>query len=116
MRVIVTGSRKLADRTAAQVALYDAIAALPVEATLIEGGAMGTDEKARIMARRRGLDVETYWANWTRYDKGAGPIRNQKMLSLGADLVLAFPGPESKGTWDMVRIAQEAGIKVEVLT
>lgn len=47
----------------------------------------------------------------------AGHIRNQEMVDLGADLVLAFPLPgprtRSRGTWDCVKRAEAAGIPVE---
>lgn len=41
-------------------------------------------------------------------------IRNQEMADRGADLCLAFPGPESVGTWDMIRKARAAGIPVHI--
>jgi hypothetical protein len=31
------------------------------------------------------------------------------------DLVLAFPTKRSKGTWNMVKIAKEAGVPVRVI-
>lgn len=40
-----------------------------------------------------------------------GPARNQKMVDLGADLCVAFPGPGSRGTWDCLRRAADAGIQ-----
>lgn len=45
----------------------------------------------------------------------AGPIRNQAMVDLGAHLVLAFPLPESRGTWQCVSAARSAGLVVEVV-
>jgi hypothetical protein len=41
--------------------------------------------------------------------------RNQEMVDRGADLVLAFPTPASRGTWDLVNRAKRAGIPVEVI-
>lgn len=61
---------------------------------------------------------EAHPADWGRYGKGAGPIRNREMVDAGADLVLAFPlpGPKSRsrGTWDCVGAAEAHGIPVEV--
>ena len=31
------------------------------------------------------------------------------------DLVVAFPGPESVGTWDMIRRAEKAGVEVIII-
>lgn len=54
---------------------------------------------------------------WWRAFEGnsAGPIRNGWMVKFfpTAEL-LAFPYPNSKGTWDCVRQAKEAGLKVRV--
>lgn len=42
-----------------------------------------------------------------------GPARNSKMVNLGANLCLAFPGPNSKGTWDCAAKAVNADIPTE---
>ena len=39
-----------------------------------------------------------------------GPARNARMVALGADVCLAFPGPGSRGTMDCIRKAKAAGI------
>lgn len=57
-----------------------------------------------------GFPVERYPADWERYGKRAGPIRNRKMLDQGPDLVVAFGG--DKGTADCVREARRRGIAV----
>lgn len=52
-----------------------------------------------------------YPANWLKYGRMAGAMRNQQMLDEEeVDLVVAFPG--GKGTADMVRRARAAGIEV----
>lgn len=40
-----------------------------------------------------------------------GPERNAKMVALGADLCIGFPGPKSRGTWDCLEKATNAGIE-----
>lgn len=40
-----------------------------------------------------------------------GPERNAKMVTLGADLCIGFPGPGSRGTWDCLEKATNAGIE-----
>lgn len=56
-----------------------------------------------------GVENEGHPADW-RKGKGAGPARNTKMVGLGADIVLAFPGKFSRGTWDCLQKAVAAGI------
>lgn len=41
--------------------------------------------------------------------------RNSHMVKLGADECLAFPAPGSRGTWDCVRKACDAGIPITVI-
>jgi hypothetical protein len=79
---------------------------------LIEGGARGADRLAREWAKAHGVTVETYEAEWQRYGRGAGPIRNDTMIRDGdPDLVVAFPG--GSGTADMVRRATIFSVPVE---
>jgi len=78
---------------------------------IIEGGAPGADAGARIFGEQNGIPVQTYAADWDSHGRAAGPIRNQRMIDDGKpDLVIAFPG--GKGTEDMVRRAEKAGIEV----
>lgn len=82
---------------------------------VIHGAAKGADTQGGYAAHRLGFGVRTYPANWNRYKKGAGPIRNSLMLKENKiDLVLAFHDNffESKGTKDMVEKALDAKIPV----
>lgn len=79
--------------------------------TIIEGGAKGADFLARCWAKYCGWGHAPYPADWKKYGKRAGQIRNQQMLDEGKpDLVIAFPG--GAGTADMVRRAKVAGTRV----
>lgn len=67
------------------------------------------DERER--ERRFGdLKEEPYPADWARYRKGAGPIRNGVMVDKGADLCLAYPRGESRGTRGCAQLARDAKI------
>lgn len=78
---------------------------------IIQGGATGADQIARIWAETNGVANATVMANWAVHSRAAGAIRNGWMLELcKVDFVLAFPG--GKGTADMVRQAKAAGIDV----
>jgi YspA, cpYpsA-related SLOG family len=57
----------------------------------------------------------TFHADWDKYGKAAGPIRNQEMVNGGADLCLAFLHPESRGTLDCMGRAEVAQIPVQVV-
>lgn len=83
---------------------------IPPDTTIINGGSKGVDMAAQDWAINNGLNYECYPAEWELYGSKAGPIRNQLMLNIGCDLVIAFPG--GIGTWDMVKQARKAGVKV----
>ena len=57
--------------------------------------------------------IEEYHADWDNLGRKAGPLRNIRMLEEGnPDMVIAFPDPESRGTWHMVDISRKANKKV----
>jgi predicted Rossmann-fold nucleotide-binding protein len=104
--VLVCGGRgyDLYYRVVAILSEYDNI-------RIIHGGAPGLDSLADKYAKAVGVEVKVYPADWKKYGKAAGPIRNQEMLdNEPVDEVIAFPG--GKGTFDMCRRAREKGIKV----
>ena len=79
---------------------------------MIDGDQRGADRMAGRWARLRGIENLIFTADWAKRGKGAGPIRNQRMLDEGRpDLVVAFLG--GKGTTDMVRRAERAGVAVQ---
>lgn len=82
---------------------------------LIEGGARGADNMARLFAEWQGIPVKTFNADWDKHGRAAGPIRNRQMLVEGKpDLVVAFEG--GRGTANMVEQARRAGVRVLMAT
>lgn len=101
------------------IILHDYVHNLPNGTIVIQGGAPGADLSAGSVAAGRHLPVEEYPADWRRYGRAAGPIRNQQMLNEGKPhKVVAFHDhiEQSKGTADMLRRARDAGIPTEVIT
>jgi ABC-type Fe3+-hydroxamate transport system substrate-binding protein len=80
---------------------------------VIHGAARGVDEQAMIAAQTLpGVKHLPFAADWHKHGRAAGPIRNKRMLDEGKpDLVVAFPG--GRGTANMVKQAQAAGIPVQ---
>lgn len=86
--------------------------------TIIHGAARGADSLADFIGHNLGCRVEPFPAQWEKYHRAAGPIRNTQMLVEGKpDRVLAFHRDiaHSKGTADMVKQALKAHLPVEVL-
>jgi len=111
MRVLVCGGRDYRDWPAFLAALDAAHAEQEIEA-VIHGCAKGADDMAATWASIEvGITELRFPANWKAHGRAAGPLRNQRMLDEGKpDLVLAFPG--GRGTADMVRRAEAAGVPV----
>lgn len=80
----------------------------------LTGDWYGADWIAGECARTWGFVEERHPADWDRYGKAAGPIRNAHMVGLGADVCLAFPIGDSPGTRNCMALAQDAGIPVIV--
>lgn len=108
-RHAIVGSREYADL--AQVERY--VRSLPLDTVIVSGGARGVDFWAAEIAKRRGMPppVELF-AEWHRYGKRAGPLRNQLVVD-GCDILTAFLDISSlngsPGTHDVVRRATYAG-------
>lgn len=62
-------------------------------------------------ARRNNVPVEKYPANWDKYGKSAGYIRNEEMAKV-ADSLLAIWDGKSRGTKHMIDIATKKGLTV----
>lgn len=109
MKTIICGGRDYQDLAAAFHALDYLHARHPVT-LVISGGARGADSLGEQWARARGIPLLVKPADWETHGKAAGYIRNQEMLSQGAEYVVAFPG--GRGTSHMKRIAHAAGVPV----
>lgn len=110
LRVVTTGGRAYEQRSVVELAI-ELLASLADELVVYHGGASGADRLVDEACRARGITVEAVSAEWRRYGRAAGPIRNRRMLLFAQPhFVVAFPG--GKGTADLVTRAQAAGIPV----
>lgn len=79
---------------------------------------LGADWQAHRWAASTGVPEDPYPADWDRFGRAAGPLRNQRMVDVldGVRwrLVVAFPAGSSAGTMDCVRRPKAAGIPVRV--
>lgn len=109
MRILICGSRNWTNRKA----IEDIIETM-CPGIIIEGEAKGADTIASEIAQARHIQLLKFPAEWKLYGRGAGPIRNKKMLDEGKpDIVVAFHHniKDSKGTADMLKQAREKNIK-----
>ena len=87
--------------------------------TIIHGDCRGADKMAGEFAVLMGFTVIVVPAEWEKYGRRAGPVRNKKMFDENRpDLVLAFHEhiDESKGTKHMMEYAKKKGCPARLVT
>lgn len=106
MKLIIAGSRfderaEMLDRfIAAEKMFLDAYDLSSISET-VSGAARGYDRVGERISRLNGIPVRSYPANWDKYGKAAGYIRNAEMADY-ADELLAFWDGHSRGTKNMI--------------
>ena len=125
MRILVCGSRGFANLAAThqqiRAVLQEILPPQEADATsephvIIHGNAPCVDQLAGCAAQELGCLVEVFPADWVNLGRGAGLIRNRRMLEQGKpDLVLAFWDGRSRGTEHMIKISRAYGVPVEVI-
>lgn len=121
-RIIIAGSRKFNDYKKMLTVLDDLGIHLinsidPVE--IISGHAPGADSLGERFAKVYNYPLKLFPADWNKYGKAAGPIRNEQMARYAAEadrgMLIAFPIGESKGTKNMIKLAKQYGLEVNVI-
>jgi len=131
-RILVTGSRDWADENLIAGALLHETSRVPASRgiVVVHGGARGADTMAHRVAVHYEWQVERHPADWgapcgkcnprhriagkdgNTYCPLAGHRRNQAMVDLGADVMLAFIKDRSRGATHCADAATRAGIPV----
>lgn len=78
---------------------------------LVSGTAQGVDSLGERWAREHLVPIKQYVPNWNKHGKAAGPIRNKEMAEY-ADALIAVVPYFSKGTANMIKQANELGLKI----
>jgi len=108
LRVLVCGSRYYTDYRK----VLEQLRKLNAELVISEA-CRGADFLAVKAAKSCGIPYVEFPAEWERFGKSAGPIRNTKMLKGGKpDFALVFHPDvaSSKGSKHMLSLAKKAGI------
>ena len=116
--IVAAGGRDLGwSSTRIATALFAASGGRLVQ-RLFHGGARGADQAIDAAAERLGWPVAVMAAQWARYGRAAGPVRNRQMLQAAIEaagtpgrittsgvLVVTFPG--HRGTASLLEQAQQ---------
>jgi hypothetical protein len=109
MRVVVYGGRDFTNEAVVKL-LLDQLHEEYGFTLVIDGAAKGADSLAHAWAISRNIATLRFPAEWNKYGRGAGPIRNRQMIVEGKpDVAVAFPG--GAGTSNMTKQLAEFGIE-----
>lgn len=78
------------------------------------GCARGADTLGKQFAEEFGLKVLEYPANWDKYGKKAGYLRNEEMAKVGNALI-AFWDEKSRGTGHMIDLAKKYKLDIRIV-
>ena len=81
---------------------------------IVSGGAKGADMLGERYAAEKGYAIKRFTAEWGKYGKKAGPIRNTEMARY-ADALVAFYDGESRGTANMIKAAKGNNLQIRVI-
>lgn len=114
-RVLITGSREWPYPTVIENVLDDLWNEIGPY-ILVHGAARGADTIGSEHHEWNMRPTEAHPANWTKYGKRAGYIRNATMVERGADICVAFIYEESRGATMCANLAEKAGIETRRYT
>lgn len=75
------------------------------EIIIVSGGCNGADMIGELYAKENNFIIERYPAQWNKYGKKAGSIRNKTMAGV-ADFIICFWDDKSNGTRSMIQCAK----------
>lgn len=121
-RVIIAGSRKYNDyyrmlEELDNLGIHLINTIDPIE--IVSGHAPGADTLGERFAKAYGYPLKIFPADWDKYGKAAGPIRNEQMAKYAAEadrgMLIAFPIGESRGTNNMIKLAKHYSLEIHVI-
>lgn len=78
--------------------------------TIVSGGAIGADRLGEQYAKNNGITTVVFLAEWNKYGKRAGIIRNVQIIE-NCDICFAFWDGESLGTKHVIELCEKMNKK-----
>lgn len=113
MKCIIAGSRGYNDESDFTFRLDNIITHFGTITEVVCGGAKGPDSLGRAWALLHGISVADFPAEWTKFGRAAGYIRNAEMAKYADGCILFWDG-YSKGTANMLDLAKKHNLKLHV--
>ena len=120
VRIIIAGGREFNDFKRLSQTCDKVISGYcndDINITIISGNAKGTDRLGESYARMKGYNLQIFPADWFKYGRKAGIIRNAQMAEYATSdnatgVLIAFWNGKSKGTGNMIDIARSKDMSV----
>ncbi len=112
-KVIIAGSRDFKNYELLQAKL-DTLLQDKTDIQIVSGKAQGADRLGEKYAKENGYPIKEFPAQWDKYEKSAGMIRNNEMAKY-ADACVCFWNGKSKGTAHMLKIATKNNLLMRVI-
>lgn len=113
LKVIIAGGREFKDAERLEQTITEFAEKTSDMVSIITGMARGADRLAYDFARRNRIQWYEFHADWDKYGKRAGYVRNAEMAE-AADALIAFWDGESKGTKNMIDLMRMKNKPVQV--
>lgn len=110
----VIGSRTFTDRDLAFAWLDRINSELGPFDMVVSGGARGADALGELWSKYRGIKPKIFKADWSKYGKQAGYIRNSSIID-AADIVVAFWDGISNGTKHSIELSKKSNTPILVI-
>ena len=118
-RIVICGGRHFNDYEQLKTTITNFLKQRKIEVENVEivsGHCQGADMLGEQYAKEYGLNLTIFPADWQKYKRKAGPIRNKQMIEYIMQTenkaVIAFVSENSKGTKQTVLLAKRAGVFV----
>jgi hypothetical protein len=121
MKLIIAGGRYYDDYDYLVKAVDDYLGKRD-DVEIVSGGQVTRDETGKLYgadylgecyAKQKGFKIKKFPAEWNKYGKQAGPMRNLQMADY-ADALIAFWDGKSKGTKNMIDFARAKSLEVKI--
>lgn len=113
-KVIIAGGRDFDNYDLLKTKLDKILSNISDEIIIVSGKARGADSLGERYAREKGYKIAEFPAQWDKFGKRAGYLRNEEMAKY-SDACVCFWDGQSKGTKHMIDLSTKHNLKLRVV-
>lgn len=119
VKIIIAGTRTFDNYTLLRKTMCILFGQVPPSQMEVISGhcPTGADSLGELFAKRNGIRLTLFPADWAKYGKAAGPVRNRQMAEYAAPdwYCVIFWDGKSRGSKNMIEEARKMGLNVKVI-